>query len=116
MKRAKPENRKILAAPKKTEYLGYSATFTAIEAEKIKAGFMPQDMDDKWFIYFSENRLYFHRSWSGILVYALTFKTQATGIEVIDSWVNRDPKQYNQQDINHDRRLVDFLIRAFLLR
>ncbi len=30
---------------------------------KIKNGFVPRQMEDKWFIFYEDECLYFHRSW-----------------------------------------------------
>jgi hypothetical protein len=35
----------------------------------ISCGCIPREMEDKWFILMEEDRLRFHRSWTGILVY-----------------------------------------------
>ena len=44
-------------------------TFTREEFEKIQLGHFPKDMDDKWFLFFEDDWLFFHRSWSGVCVY-----------------------------------------------
>ena len=41
----------------------YHAAFDADQLVHLKAGLIPQAMEDKWFIYFEE--LFFHRSWTG---------------------------------------------------
>jgi hypothetical protein len=37
-------------------------------------------------------------------------------VRVIESWVNRDPNQYRANDSEYDRKLVRYLIDAFLLK
>ncbi len=115
MGKAKKEDWKTLEWPTKRENLGYFAAFNDSEVDKIIAGLIPQVMEDKWFIYFSEGWLYFHRSWTGALIYALKLAGSPAGVKVVESWVNREPEQYTEQDIDYDRQFVDFLIRAFLL-
>lgn len=48
--------------------------FNAEEMARIKRGFIPEAMEDKWLIDFSRNRLRFHRSWTGFCVYVAHFK------------------------------------------
>jgi len=48
-------------------------TFSNQEVDLIKLGLIPEEMEDKWFIYWKDNRLYFHRSWTGIGIYIIHF-------------------------------------------
>ncbi|XP_021953037.1 uncharacterized protein LOC110849878 [Folsomia candida] len=47
---------------------------TKEQAELAVRGFIPEAMEDKWFIYFDpdDDAFYFHRSWTGFLVYKVT--------------------------------------------
>jgi len=47
--------------------------YSSEEMELIKQGYKPTCMEQKWFIYFEDNKLYFHRSWSGNCIYILDF-------------------------------------------
>jgi len=96
--------------------LGFTALFTEAEAAQIKHGFVPEEMEDKWFIYFDEGWLFFHRSWNGALIFALRLEGSPDGVRVVESWVNRDPQQYSGTDTEYDRQLVRFLIDAVLLK
>jgi hypothetical protein len=78
-------------------------------------GHIPQDMDDKWFIYFEDGWLYFHRSWTGACVYALRLDGSPSGVRVIDGWVSRNKRQYRSPGIERDREIVLQLIRSRLL-
>ena len=42
------------------------------EIEKLKMGFIPVDMDCKWFLYYEDGKLYFYRSSSGKCYYTVT--------------------------------------------
>lgn len=57
--------------PKAREQLDISAVFSDAEADRIKQGFAPRDMDDRWFVYYEDGWLNFHRSWTGAHIYAL---------------------------------------------
>ena len=60
---------KTLDAPVKRQPLGYEQLFTNVDAERLQEGLVPQVMEDKWFVYFENDWLYLHRSWTGSLVY-----------------------------------------------
>lgn len=87
-----------------------------LELYRLEVGYIPGAMEDKWFIYFENGWLRFHRSWTGTCIYGLKVQPTPQGGQVAESWVNRDPEQYRSTDTGYDRRLVDFLIDAFLLR
>jgi hypothetical protein len=72
-------------------------------------------MEDKWFIYCEDGWLYLHRSWTGSLIYWIKLDGSSSGVRVVDSWVNRDPEEYKETDIEYDRQMLNFLIRRILL-
>jgi len=39
--------------------------FSKEQYEKLHIGLIPEEQEDKWFIYFEDDWLYFHRSWTG---------------------------------------------------
>jgi len=95
--------------------MDYEAAFTDAEAERLRQGLKPCEMEDKWFIYFQDGWLYLHRSWTGAQIYWLKLDGSQAGVRVTESWVNRDPEQYRETDAAYDRLLLDFLIRRLLL-
>lgn len=116
MKRADRDSWKRLPLPSLREDLKFAALFTEAEAEQIMCGLIPEQMEDKWFIYFSEGWLFFHRSWTGVCIYGLRLNSAPEGVRVVESWVIRDPEQYGQSDTAYDRELVRFLIDELLLQ
>ena len=107
---------KTLPPPKHKEPLQFEAFFDDEEAKQMMKGLVPNSMDDKWFVYFSDGWLKFHRSWTGALIYSLRLDGSPAGVRVVDSWVNREPEQYTATDTEYDRKLVRFLIDALLLK
>ena len=74
-------------------------------------------MEDKWFIYYHDSCLHFHRSWTGFTVYVVRFyeedlEDQATAV---DFSANRDPEQYKETSDENDKAMLSFLIDTFLL-
>ena len=81
----------------------------------MKRGLIPRQVEDKWFIYFEESWIYFHRSWTGPCVYGIRFESSAACILAVESWVSRDPEQYQGTQRGYDQLVAKFLIDAFLL-
>jgi hypothetical protein len=113
--RATIDSWKTHPAPAQREDLGFSGTFTDTEAETLKRGLIPHEMEDKWFICFHDGWLLFYRSWTGYCIYGLRLDATLNGMKVSESWVSRDPEQYRGTDIEDDRRLVRHLIDELLL-
>ena len=47
--------------------------WTSGEMDHIREGYIPHMMEEKWFIFMEGNRLFAHRSWTGLGVYEATF-------------------------------------------
>ena len=83
---------------------------------QIKQGLIPQEMEDKWFIYYSNSCLHIHRSWTGFTVYIIRFNEQDDGGAVaVDFRANRDPDQYKETKDERDKEMLTFVIDSFLL-
>ena len=67
---------KLRKMPKSRSTIRVSRRFSAREIEKIKLAFRPPDMDYKWFIFFEQDRLYIHRSWTGYCIYIVRFENE----------------------------------------
>ena len=106
---------KTLPVPEQKNSLGFTSHFSDLEAERIQHGLVPQQMEDKWFIYSEQGWVYFHRSWTGACVYWLKLDGSPMGVHVVESWVNADTTQYQSPGPEFDRKLIEFLIDAFLL-
>jgi hypothetical protein len=90
--------------------------YSVSDFNRIKKGFNPAVMEDKWFIYVEEDILYMHRSWTGYLLYKLVFKRDVNFYYCDTLIVNRDPSQYKGTDDDYDIWLVDNIIKKFLLK
>jgi len=116
MKAAKKSDWKTLALPGKRTTIRLNHFFTAEEMQRICRGVVPEQMEDKWFIYWKADSLYFHRSWTGVCVYVVRFNTQKDGWTMSAADVNRDAKQYSEVSDETDREMVSYLIDVLLLR
>lgn len=85
--------------PEKTAFFKIKKKLSKDDIANLKRGHIPEEMEDKWFSYFEDNKLYIHRSWSGNCIYIVSFNTLTNRHNVI---VNRDDNQYACDDINED--------------
>lgn len=109
---AKRTDCEILPLPENKVEIPFTRAFSEVEFLQISDGFIPQDMEDKWFIYLEENTLFLYRSWTGYCIYVLEFNDQH---QAVRAWANRDPSQYKNTDTAYDIDLLNNLIDHFLL-
>ena len=102
---------KTTPLPKARASITLDRTYSAAEFQRICEGYIPQEMEDKWFSYYEEPWLYLHRSWTGFGIYQVRFEPTAEGGgEVVEVLVSRDPEQYKETDNAVDSRWVAFLL------
>ena len=116
MKPATPSDWNTRPLPEERATIELSRRFTTEELAQIQRGVVPDEMEDKWFVYWLDDQLFFHRSWTGICIYVVTFSCDETGATVISADVNRDPDQYASTDDARDAKMISYLIDALLLR
>ena len=97
---------KHLPAPKKRAALPFDATYTADQYARLRQGRIPAEMEDKWFIYLDDGVLRFHRSWTGIWIYALRLEAAGDQWRANDAGVNRECDQGGCSDLATDRKLL----------
>lgn len=85
------------------------------EVEQMKLGVIPEQMEDKWFIFWEKDTLHFHRSWTGFCTYRVKFRRLKSGWRMWQITANRNPEQYRGTD-ERDIIEVPFLIDLLLLR
>jgi hypothetical protein len=96
--------------------LGLTASYSPADFELIKRGSIPEEMEDKWFVFYEEPWLYFHRSWTGAGIYGVQFIADANEqASVVSSWVSRDASQFGETGTDYDRAALAFLIDVLLL-
>jgi hypothetical protein len=101
--------------PEQRARLSLEHRYTPEEFEAIGRGFVPENMDDKWFIYLEQDWLYLHRSWTGLCIFQARFERAGNGHRIAEAWVNRDSEQYNSTDASYDAKLLVWLIEYLLL-
>ena len=76
---------------------------------------MSEQMEDKWFIYWKDDTLFFHRSWTGFCIYVIRFAVEGDSCRMIEADVNRDPKQYKETIDKRDVKMISYLVDVLLL-
>ena len=69
--------------------LEFERAYTGEEFERLQRGVLPEEMEDKWFVFYEEPWLYLHRSWTGICCFQVRFEESAGGariVEVLTTW------------------------------
>ena len=98
---------KTVEMPDKTEHFTIERSFTSHEIQLIKEGHKPKEMEDKWFMYYEDDKLYIHRSWTGFCIYIVS------GFDgILNVTVNRDPEQYKETDIESDIIQLNILLNS----
>jgi hypothetical protein len=82
---------------------------------QLEQGFLPQSMDDRWFICMHEGWLHFYRSWSGYEICKAQVHITEDALLIQDFWVETDPERYRFDGDDHACRLLRGLIKSILL-
>lgn len=110
------EDWKIRALPKLYTEITLGFEYDDEMIARIRKGFLPQSMDDKWFIWFGEGGLNIHRSWTGFCVYRIKFERDASRWRASTVRVNRKPEEYACTDDEEDREIIRRLIEELLIQ
>ena len=96
-----------------TEHVALALDFTlsAQEAARVRLGFIPTCMEEKWFAYFADNTLHHHRSWTGYCIDQIFFEADGDGLRATHAKVNRNPEQYAETDDEQDIQRIETMVR-----
>jgi hypothetical protein len=83
--------------------------------EAMKLGFIPRSMEDKWFIFYEDSWLYFHRSWTGFCLFKLMFEHIENKYIASEFWAERDESIYKYVSEENDIYLLKIWL-EFLLK
>lgn len=93
--------------------LPFSDTYSHAQFEYIRRGLIPDEMEDKWFMFLEGLVLYLHRSWTGQPVYKVEFEPADDGLRVKEAMLADGAPELGGLD--YQAELLGFLIGAFLL-
>lgn len=110
------ESWKTLPQPTEKEHFALTLSISEDALERMMHGVIPEDMSDRWFVFFESGWLYFHRSWTGSCVFGIEIQRSATGAAPGDCWVSRNEAEYTSTDIDRDRDTLTALITRFFIK
>jgi hypothetical protein len=106
---------RLHSMPKERATIPLNRTYSTLDSYLIRRGFVPTAQEDKWFIYFKDEWLFMHRSWTGFCVYAISFEERDDRLYASHGYSNRVKEEYSETDDEHDRKMILYLIDAVLL-
>ncbi len=83
--------------------------------DHIRAGYIPEIMDEKWFIFMEGDRLFAHRSWTGLGVYEATFAPVDRGYVIESAVVTGNRSEYKRSADQDESLILEVLIVGHLL-
>jgi hypothetical protein len=98
--------------PKRIEF---DLLIPGVYFDKLKRGLIPQAMEDKWFIYFEDDWLYFHRSWTGYGIYKAELRKKERGYSIQEFFVEQNDNEFHCEE-DENRRIFAYLLIRGLLR
>lgn len=104
---ANKESWKNVEMPNESINLDLEINLNEQELEMLKKGHIPEAMEDHWFMYFENNKLYIHRSWTGFCIYIVSVNEDGNISKV---QVNRNKEQYNNENDENDKFEITYLI------
>lgn len=121
-----PSNRRPVTTAKKSDWrtkdlpsqhtsIVLDRSFAPYEMQRLRAGLLPGEMEDKWFIYWEDNTLFFHRSWTGFCLYVVHFVQEGEWFRMCSAEVNRKSEQYKETHDAEDAGTISHLIDVLLL-
>jgi len=82
---------------------------------RIRHGLLPEQMEDKWFSYFENGSVHFHRSWTGAKIFEAKIQKSDDSYIISEFAVERDTDIYKSTDDASDAETLFFLIGRGLL-
>src|SRR5262245_38613747 len=107
---ATPADWKTEPLPAQKTTIALHRRVSAHDMQRIRRGLVPEQMEDKWFIYWKDDTLFFHRSWTGYCIYIVRFAATDDGWDMVEAEVNRDATQYLEVHDASDAAMISYLV------
>jgi len=88
---------------------------TRKQFSKLKIGLIPEQMEDKWFIFYEKGWLYCHRSWTGKGIFKAKLIKETGGYCIKELWAENDQEIWESTGDNEDVHTFFFLVAWGLL-
>jgi hypothetical protein len=89
--------------------------WSSIEWNAIQRGFRASEMEERWLALVENDRLYFHRSWTGFGVYEAQFAQVDDSWRIVAAVVEGDGERYRRGSDEYETGFLELLIRGVLL-
>lgn len=116
---ARREDWKTRPLPAARATLPIARSFSSEEFAHVIRGFVPVAMEQKWFVYYEDGAIRFHRSWTGIEIFRVYLSPMGgrPGCWQVDRVeVNRHPHQYHPESDAESQSMLQELIDNLLIR
>lgn len=107
MAEAKRSDWKTVEMPERREPFPLEMDLTPEELDRLRRGHTPEEMEDKWFLFFEDGVFYACRSWTGYCIYRIPVSPEGA---IRGGTVNRDPDQYRETDPGRDGVMAEYLV------
>ncbi len=91
--------------------LPFPLRLTSGEFERLRRGFIPDCMEDRWFVFHEDGWVHFHRSWTGYCIYQIRFEPEGGDVVAREAWASRDPQQYGNPELAEDAQMLRSILR-----
>lgn len=107
---AKRNDWKTEPMPSASTNITVEKLYSQEEFDRIAAGVIPEQMEDKWFIFYEAPWVYLHRSWTGFCIFKVRFEVIGESVKIAEVYVNRDPTQQMNTDDERDASMLRILL------
>jgi len=84
--------------------------FSETQLARIRHGLLPVEMEDKWFAYYENEKIMFHRSWTGTKIYEAEICRDNKQNIITELVVERDAEIYKNLDDEQDIKSFLYLL------
>ena len=112
--RVRKNDWKIVDMPETYEAAKIDRSLSGQEYQALICGFIPRDMDDRWFLYVQDNWVYLHRSWTGHCIFKLKLEVSPSNVMLTDIHINRDPDQYRSVNTEADKNEANSVLTSLI--
>lgn len=100
---------------RRPRFLAYEDAFNPAEWRRLERGLIPDQMEEKWFVYVDDEWIHFHRSWTGFELYRARHVERGGMRVIIGVEHETDPDIYEPGGPDYERGVVRWLTRRLLL-
>ncbi|MEH2197065.1 hypothetical protein [Nostoc sp.] len=110
MRIAQRDDWKTEPMPSASTNITVEKLYSQEEFDRITAGVIPEQMEDKWFIFYEAPWLYLHRSWTGFCIFKVRFEVVGESVKIAEVEVNREQGQQLNTDHERDASMLSILL------